>query len=392
MNLATGIVFVAMLAGLHLWWRNRYRLLRDDWVHEKTSRESSQTRYYQEAMQMAAEQQAVFNSMVEGVLILDEHARIQLINRSLQDLFGLKADVRGQTIMEAFRVQELVEIVKRLQEEQVVRAYELELTGIISRWAEVNAAIVGGHAGTRRGYIMVFHDLTRLKELERTRQDFVANVSHELRTPLSLIKGFAETLLDGAKENPELTTRFLGTIAKHTDRLTYLIEDLLTISQIESGKIVISPHELDLKKQAQTAIEDLQSRALEKNITIANNIPEMLMGNGDADRLDQVFFNLVDNAIKYGKADGHVIVDGRVNEKELVELCVQDDGPGIPAEAQARVFERFFRVDRARSRDTGGTGLGLAIVKHIIHGHGGEVWLKSEPGQGCKFYFTLPKA
>jgi len=389
------VLIVIMLAGavaLHWWWRHRYARLHEEWLGEKEVLESVRTRHYQEASQRAAEQQALFNSMAEGVLILDYAGHVQLVNRSLQEFFSLKSDVRGQTIMEAFRLQELAEVIKRLPEERIVQGHELEVAGVHKRWLEVNAAAVLDRSGTQRGAILVFHDLTRLKQLENTRQEFVANVSHELRTPLSLIKGFVETLLDGAKEDPELSARFLRTIEKHTDRLTYLIEDLLTISRLESGQIVMNLHDVDLREEAAHVVDDLQARASGKHVTLLNELPPNFHARADADRLQQVLFNLVENAIKYGRSDGSVSIGGHANAGDRIELWVQDNGPGIPAESKERIFERFNRVDRARSRETGGTGIDLAIVKHIVQAHGGEVWVKSELGKGSTFFFTLPHA
>jgi two-component system phosphate regulon sensor histidine kinase PhoR len=293
--------------------------------------------------------------------------------------------------METFRLQELAELTKRLPQEKIVQGHELELPGVQGRWVEVNAAAVFDRAGTMSGAILVFHDLTRLKQLENTRQEFVANVSHELRTPLSLIKGFVETLLDGAKNDPDLSTRFLKTIEKHTDRLTYLIEDLLTISRLESGQIVMNLHQAGIHEEVAHVMDDLQARAVDKNVTLRNEVPMEMQARADTDRLQQVLFNLVENAIKYGRTDGRVTIGGKPNGGSKVELWVQDDGPGIPPDAKERIFERFYRVDRARSRETGGTGLGLAIVKHIVQAHGGEVWVKSELGQGATFFFTLPQ-
>jgi two-component system phosphate regulon sensor histidine kinase PhoR len=386
------IAIAVAATALHFWWRSRYSRLMEERERDQKSLATAQQRHYQEATQSEAEQQALFNSMAEGVLVLDQAGRVQLVNRSLQEFFGLKADVRGQTIMETFRLQDLVEILKRLAEERIVQGHELEMPGVQGRWLEVNAAAVFDRDGKQHGSIMVFHDLTRLKQLESTRQEFVANVSHELRTPLSLIKGFVETLLDGAKNDPELATRFLRTIEKHTDRLTYLIEDLLTISRLESGQIVMNLHQVDLREEAAQVVDDLQSRAVEKRMKLNNEVPADLHARADTDRLQQVFFNLVENAIKYGKSDGVVSVGGRLDEDNKVELWVKDDGPGIPTEARERIFERFYRVDRARSRETGGTGLGLAIVKHIVQAHGGQVWVKSELGQGATFFFTLQQA
>jgi two-component system phosphate regulon sensor histidine kinase PhoR len=386
------VIVLAGAVALQLMWRGRHARLRAEWLKEKQSLEAAQRQHYQEISQIQAEQQALFNSMSEGVLILDRSDHVQLVNRSLQQFFDLKVDVRGQTIMEAFRLPELAELTRRLPQERAVQGHELELPGVNNRWLQCNAAAVLDREGTQRGSILVFHDLTRLKQLENTRQEFVANVSHELRTPLSLIKGFVETLLDGAKEDPELAGRFLRTIEKHTDRLTYLIEDLLTISRLESGQIVMNLHEVDLREEAAHVIEDLQARAAARKVSLQNLLPADLHARADADRLQQVLFNLVENAIKYGRAEGNVAIGGGPDSDDKVELWVQDDGPGIPPEAKERVFERFYRLDRARTRETGGTGLGLAIVKHIVQAHGGEVWVKSEPGQGATFFFTLPQA
>jgi len=300
--------------------------------------------------------------------------------------------VRGRTVLEAFRLPELAEMVKRLPQERRVRGFEIELRGLEDRWLEVNAAATLDRAGAPRGAILVFHDLTRLKQLESTRQEFVANVSHELRTPLSLIKGFVETLLGGAKDDPAVATRFLRTIEKHTDRLTYLIEDLLTISRLESGGLVMNRQPVRVRAEAQRVLDELQSRAQEKQVTLENAVPEGLAAAADAERLHQVLFNLLENAIKYGRQAGWVRVGAQRLPEPKVQVWVEDNGPGIPPEARERVFERFYRVDRARARETGGTGLGLAIVKHIVQAHGGEVWLKSEWGTGSTFFFTLPLA
>ena len=384
----TGLILAAVFALAMLWRRNVATLRRQVEDHQRTE-SARRFQHEQTAAQVEAQQQAVFNSMVEGVLVLDPDGRILLVNQSLQRLFSLSGEVRGRTILEAIRLQEMADLVQRLKRERMVQGYSLELPGMDERWLEVNAAAVLDRDGLQHGAILVFHDLTRIKQLENTRQEFVANVSHELRTPLSLIKGYVETLLEGAKSDPEKCTRFLQTIEKHTDRLTYLIEDLLTISRLQSGQVVMNFHEVNLREEAQRVIDDLRTRAADKSVTIENNVPPALAARADADRLQQVFFNLIENAIKYGRPDGKVTVGGQARGDGRAEMWVQDDGPGIPAEARDRVFERFYRVDRARSRETGGTGLGLSIVKHIIQAHAGEVWLKSQMGTGTTFFVTL---
>jgi two-component system phosphate regulon sensor histidine kinase PhoR len=339
--------------------------------------------------QAKAERQTLFNSMVEGVVLLDRFGHVQLVNQSLEKQFSLTVDVRGQTLTEAFRRPELAQLYARLDTERKVLSCDLEVGGSEARYFEVSAATVFDREGRPQGAIFVFHDLTRIRQLETTRREFVANVSHELRTPLSLIKGYVETLLDGAITDPELSSKFLQTIERHSNRLTNLIEDLLTISRLESGQITLQLRAIPLRAFASSLLAELQTRARERGTTIVNEIPESLHGRADPDRLEQVFVNLVENAIKYGRAKGRVTVKGRTVNGH-VELCVADDGPGIPPEARERVFERFYRVDKARSREGGGTGLGLAIVKHIVQSHGGKVWVESEPGHGAQFYFTLP--
>lgn len=391
MWLALTFLAIALGAGLLLWWR-QYTRAAVQLEQQQRVLENLREQHEQLTLQKQAEQQALFNSMAEGVLVLDANGRIQLVNQSLQHLFRLSKDVRGQTIMEAFRLQELTEVIRRLAEDRVVSGFEMELPGMDERWLQVNAALVLDREGAQHGAILVFHDLTRLKQLENTRQEFVANVSHELRTPLSLIKGFVETLRGGAKSDPELLARFLETIEKHTDRLTFLIEDLLTISRLESGGTVMNFQRVDLREATEKAVGDLQSRATEKGVKLENLVPEGLFARADAERLHQVLCNLIENAIKYGRSEGRVALGAREGADNKVEAWVQDDGPGIPPESRERVFERFYRVDRARSRETGGTGLGLSIVKHIVQAHSGEVWVKSELGQGAAFFFTLPRS
>jgi two-component system phosphate regulon sensor histidine kinase PhoR len=385
------VLFILALAAavtVHFRWRHKF-LHRQREVQAET--EELQRRQQQTTIDAKAQQQVLFNSMLEGLLLLDRNRRIYLANRAFKNLFGLKTELRGKTIMEALRVHELAALVERVEGDGQVFDYELKLPELSERWLQVNAAAISNSAGEREGTILVFHDLTRLRQLERTREEFVANVSHELRTPLSLIKGYVETLLDGARTNPEVAERFLKIIERNAQRLDLLIQDLLTISALESGRITLSLQPVELLPLVEKVFSDLKPPADNKNIKLVNSLPH-LTATADASRLEQVLANLVDNAIKYGRAQGTVTVGGRKTEDGKVEIFVQDDGPGIPAEALDRVFERFYRVDKARSREQGGTGLGLSIVKHIVQNHGGKVWVKSEVGKGATFCFTLPTA
>src|SRR6266566_851705 len=379
------ILALVALVALHIWWRKKFlraqAVVRNELEQHKTLQEKT-------TLQLRTQQEALFNSMVEGLLLLDQSGRIQLANRAFITLFALQTDIRGKTILEALRLHELAGLVDLLAIGGQVLGHQMKLPGPGERWLQINgAAIFNG--GDRHGTLLVFHDLTRLKRLERTREEFVANVSHELRTPLSLIKGYVETLLDGAKDNPEVASKFLLTIERNAERLKLLIEDLLTISELESGRVKLNLQAAKLHAVADKVLEDLKSKAGSRNVTLLNQTPDLEI-RADPVRLEQVLGNLVDNAIKYGRPNGVVTIGARSQDALYVEVFVQDDGPGIPAEALERVFERFYRVDKARSREQGGTGLGLSIVKHIVQTHGGKVWAKSEPGRGATFHFTMP--
>ena len=381
------VLFVA-LTGLHLWWRAKFNAQQDRRAAEI---EAAHRKQQQTSLDAKAQQQVLFNSMLEGLLLLDRSRKIYLVNRAFKNLFGLKTELRGKTIVEALRLNELEELLGRVEAEHQVLDYELKLPDLNERWLQVNAAVITNSTGERDGTILVFRDLTRLKQLERTREEFVANVSHELRTPLSLIKGYVETLLDGARNQPEVAERFLKIIERNAERLDLLIQDLLTISALESEKIKLNLQPVSLHTLVDKVLTDLNAKAENKNVELVNELSD-LTANGDVNRLDQVLANLVDNAIKYGRVQGHVRVGGKKLDDSRLEIFVRDDGPGIPAESLDRVFERFYRVDKARSRDQGGTGLGLSIVKHIVQAHGGEVRVESEPGKGAAFFFTLPVA
>ncbi|MBE0543924.1 MAG: PAS domain-containing protein [Verrucomicrobia bacterium] len=381
------IVALVALVLLHLWWRRRFRRAQAAAARERERLEQQQE---QSAFHHQVRQEAVFNSMVEGLLLVDDGGRVQLANQAFANLFETRGEIIGKALLEILRLHELPAMLERINTGTPWVSRELKYPGPPELWLRVSAAAILNPDGRRHGTILVFHNQTRLKQLERTREEFVANVSHELRTPLSHIKGYVETLLDGAKDDPQVATRFLQTIARNAERLTLLIEDLLTISELESGRVTLNLQSLSLRQLAGKVCDDFKSRAAGKQVAILNDVPDLTV-RADAIRLEQVLSNLVDNAIKYGRTGGRVTVGANGASEGKVELFVRDDGPGLPGEALERVFERFYRVDKARSREQGGTGLGLSIVKHIVQGHGGRVWAKSDLGKGTTFYFTLPQ-
>ncbi|MFM2081350.1 MAG: hypothetical protein RL380_41 [Verrucomicrobiota bacterium] len=384
MPLALAVLTVALLA-THFFWRAKFRRERTAWQSADARRS---VREAIAATETLARQDALFDSMIEGVLVLDEHDRIRFANRAFAEMFSTSGVLRGKTLLEAVRESAVAELAVRAKTERLVD-HELQLTGATERWLQFSAAAVTGAERRALGTILVFHDLTRLKQLERTRQEFVANVSHELRTPLTMIGGYVETLLAGAKDDPANAEKFLQIVGRHTQRLTLLIEDLLTLSSLESGQMRLRRAELLLADAVEKVFADLQPRAAARNIALRHDLAG-LTAQADPDRLHQVLSNLVDNAIQYGRVGGTVAVSARVDGAGAAELCVRDDGSGIPADSLERVFERFYRGDKARAREQGGTGLGLAIVKHIVLAHGGQVRAHSAPGQGAEFYFTLP--
>jgi two-component system phosphate regulon sensor histidine kinase PhoR len=383
------IILLLGAIGLHYWWRQRYALAQEEAFRLKREARVVAEAHDRALAQVQAQQDALFNSMIEGVLVLDATSRIQLVNQALQQLTGTTEEIRGRTVLEAFRAPALSELVQHVSLARSLSGVEIEWPGLGSRCIQVSASVIAGADQRPERTILVFHDLTRIRQLENTRQEFVANVSHELRTPLSLIKGYVETLIDGAKDDPAVLSRFLHTILKHADRLTYLIEDLLTLSQLESGRAALNFQRIDLRPLAERVLEDLAGHAREKAIALQNEVPDGLVACADSDRLQQVLFNLVDNSIKYGRNGGAVEMAARRVDEQTVELWVRDNGPGIPPESLDRIFERFYRVDRGRSREQGGTGLGLSIVKHIVQSHGGKVWVTSDLGQGSTFFFTI---
>jgi two-component system phosphate regulon sensor histidine kinase PhoR len=384
-------VLLVLAVVLGAGWRlERKRRLGDE---ERSRRDLAEQRSKRDAelREQSLRTSALFDRMVEGLIVVDGGGRIRLANRAAEVLFGFDGRAPGKSILEATRHHEVAALVARLDREAEVLGHELRIDFSAGpRFLQVNALALRDGSGASDGAILVFHDLTRLRQLEGVRQEFVANVSHELRTPLSLIKSATETLLDGAKDDAAALSRFLKIIDKHANRLALLIDDLLLLSTLDSGGLRLNRQPLPFKSTVQDAMDDLQPRALARDVSLVNMVPGTLVVLADSDRIRQVVSNLIDNAIKYGKAGGTTTVAGTSLPDGKIEIRVTDDGPGIPKDSQERIFERFYRVDKARSREQGGTGLGLAIVKHVVQAHGGEVRIESEPGSGCSFVITLP--
>jgi two-component system, OmpR family, phosphate regulon sensor histidine kinase PhoR len=340
-----------------------------------------------------AESQALLNGMEEGVLILDLHGRVRKMNTSMEAVLShaYPTDI-GKHYLEVFRDPELNEIIQTTLKEKKGQRRGLSPLGRPGKNFQVQSSLIHYPESGGEGVIVVFHDITELKRLERIRQDFVANVSHELRTPLTTIRGYVEALQDDGLDNISQAKQFLQIIERHTQRMEKIVSDLLLLSEIEAPDRMLRKESLALADLISIVVESLRPVAESKKQTIQLKISaDLPFIFGDSQKIHQVIVNLLSNAISYTEYGGHIAVEVRGTEKG-VEISVADNGIGISPEHLPRVFERFYRVDRGRSREEGGTGLGLSIVKHIVEAHGGWVSVESKPGQGSRFSFFLPQA
>jgi two-component system phosphate regulon sensor histidine kinase PhoR len=339
--------------------------------------------------------EAILRGMVEGVLVTDLAGRVVLMNVRARELLDVGAGLDGHVrpMIELVRDPALAEVARELAGGATVVSRDVTLRG--GRTLQVNGARLRSADGRAFGFVLVLHDITELRRLEVIRRDFVANVSHELRTPLTAIKGYAETLLGSAGEDRETAHRFLTVIDRHSERLGRLIDDLLTLSDLELGRTPLRLGAVVVDGVVDDVLQILAERLkpLHVSAEVEADTPAVA---ADGDRLRQVLINLVDNAVKYTPPGGSVRVRaGRARDLQqagTVEITVEDTGVGIPAQDLPRLTERFFRVDKARSRELGGTGLGLAIVKHIVQAHGGALAIRSTPGEGTTVHVFLPAA
>jgi two-component system phosphate regulon sensor histidine kinase PhoR len=349
---------------------------------------------------------AILRSMVEGVAVVDAQERIVFCNRAFAAIFGTsEASARGRLLVELVRYPDVLEHVRGVLAGKELDPIEVE-TGTtrprsFSLTAALSTSVTGpegntaGEAAHHRGAVLVLHETTEIRRLERVRRDFVANVSHEFKTPLTAIQGFAETLLGGALADARNNRRFIEIIRDHASRLGRLTDDLTKLSLIEAGQVELDFQAVDVRELIEGCIETASIKAGPKQIQMTDEIPEGLPRvSADPIRLREVLQNLVDNAVQYTPPGGRIEVrasgDTGAGGSRVVHFRVTDSGIGIPQSDQVRIFERFYRVDAARSREVGGTGLGLAIAKHLVEAHGGHIWVESQVGVGSSFHFTIP--
>ncbi len=343
---------------------------------------------------------AILRSMVEGVAVIDAEERLVFYNRAFSEILIVdSANADGRPLIEVVRNSDLVGLIRRalrgdegLQSDITMGITQTRSFSITAAPVKALDAPVSGREPRVKpsGAVVVLHDVTELRRLERVRQDFVANVSHEFKTPLTAIQGFAETLLAGALDDPENNRRFLEIIRNHAIRLARLTNDLLKLARIEAGKMEVEFSSVGLLELIEGCTETTLLKANRKEITLEITVPPQLPAvRGDAALLHDVLQNLLDNAIQYTPAGGHISVIATAGPREAI-ITVADTGIGIPLADSERIFERFYRVDAARSREAGGTGLGLSIAKHIVEAHGGKLWVESTVGQGSRFSFSLP--
>jgi len=340
--------------------------------------------------------EAILGNMSDGLIVTDTRGRIVLSNAAVRNLFGIGSSPDGKTLMEALRKAELMEVVESVikNREKVSRDIETTHPRELYIMATALPFILQKEIS---GVVLTFHDITRLRKLEEMRKDFVANVSHEIKTPITAIKGFAETLLDGAIDDRENALRFIETIKNHSERLNSLVSDLLTLSRIEFGDIKIDKTNVNLNEVADAVFSTVKDKAESKGLYLKQEIPQdVQMILADRNRLIQILINLVDNGIKFTEKGGVTLkvqsskFKVAEEEKDIVEISVEDTGTGIPRKHLTRLGERFYRVDSARSRELGGTGLGLAIVKHLVKAHGWEMKIESAEARGTKVSLFCP--
>ena len=405
------VVITGMLFGYHFSIRIRRitsgakRYAREDWSEKILIDGRDELRVLAETMNlMATKLQArledlesekeklsvILAHMTEGVIAINHLKQFVLANPAAKKIFGFTAaGAHGKSLIEISRHPQLEMIVDRALKDQKTASEEIQISGKEKKTLRINVIVLDAHVRDINA-ILVFYDMTELRRLENIRKEFVANVSHELRTPLTSIKGFIETLLGGALKDPMTSERFLRIMSEETGRLGRLVEDILTLGEIEQRVTLFKKDRIDLATELSAILERFKSRFDEKKIMVEDRVSgKPFVLSGDRDKIYQVFVNLIDNAIKFNKPEGRIVLTAD-QKAEGIAITIEDTGIGISKEALPRIFERFFRVDKARSQELGGTGLGLAIVKHIMEAHGGHASCESTPGKGSRFSVFFP--
>ena len=349
----------------------------------------------------ASKDETILSRMADGIIVTNPKGEALLFNQSAEEIFGVgREEALGKTLAESTLHYDLSHLIAHTLSHETTNTAEIQLLQPRNRILDCYIAPIRTDPGAIRGTVVVLHDLTEIRKLEGNRKDFVANVSHELRTPVASIRAMVETLLMGAKDDPEASDRFLNTIHSESIRLSTLLNDLLTISTMDSGKREICKMTIGIRSEIERVVQKLQPQIRDKSLRVEIDAEQALDVLADADALQQMLVNLIDNAIKYTPAEGGITIaaftagtaDSVTPQRAQPGICIQvrDTGIGIPSTDLPRVFERFYRVDKARSREMGGTGLGLSIVKHLVELHGGTVEVASEVGKGTIFTLTFP--
>ncbi len=324
---------------------------------------------------------SVADGLTQGVIAIDGDRRIEMLNDAARRMLGVQSSLVGEPLLEFVRVPELRTLIERPEDASA----EVQLPN--GPRTLIRAARTWGRAGR----VLLLEDVTTVRRLESVRRDFIANVSHELRTPVAVIRANAETLIAGAKDDPQMAPKLMDGLHRNAERLARIIADLLDLSRLDAGQYRLDVSAVPVKSVTEQSLSAVEPQANQRGITVEVAVPEAIAVKADPKALDQILVNLIDNGVKYARPDGRVWVEAR-ELGDAVRIEVRDDGPGIPEKHRERVFERFYRMDPSRARDAGGTGLGLSIVKHLVESMGGEVGVEPNAPRGSIFWLRLPRA
>jgi two-component system phosphate regulon sensor histidine kinase PhoR len=324
---------------------------------------------------------SVADGLTQGVIAIDGERKIEMLNDAARRMLGVQSSLVGEPLLEFVRVPELRDLIDHTNDASA----EVQLPH--GPRALIRAARTWGRAGR----VLLLEDVTTVRKLETVRRDFIANVSHELRTPVAVIRANAETLLAGAKNDPQMATKLIDGLHRNAERLARILADLLDLSRLDAGQYRLELAPTSVKSVTEQSLTAVETHAQARKVEVVVDVPDQLAVRADAKALDQILVNLIDNGVKYTQAEGHVWIAARELDN-TIRIEVRDDGPGISDKHRARVFERFYRADPSRSREAGGTGLGLSIVKHLVESMGGEVGVEPNTPRGSIFWLQLPRA